>query len=220
LHEPFGMIRGTNYVYDKNGNKVVGANGNYLKTNSNTDIGNSNPNWIGGINNSFTYKNFSLSFLIDVRNGGSVFSTDMYYGLATGLYPETVFTNDLGNPVRNTLANGGGFIRPGVTADGAVNTKRVSASNYGAFGYSINPDAAFIYDASYVKLREARLGYSLPASLLSKMGPVKDVTFELIGRNLWIIHKNLPYADPEEGLSSGTIQGPGGCLPNYPHHFI
>lgn len=207
LNEPFGMIRGTNFVYDSNGNKVVGSNGRYLKTNSNTDIGNSNPNWTGGFNNTFTYKNFSLSFLIDVRNGGSVFSTDMYYGLATGLYPETVYTNDLGNPVRNTLANGGGFIRPGVLANGQPNNIRASASNYGAFGYSINPDAAFVYDASYIKLREAQIGYSLPANIVSKLGPVKDVTFQLSGRNLWIIHKNLPYSDPEEGLSSGNVQG-------------
>ena len=61
----------------------------------------------------FTYKGLALSFLIDVRQGGDVFSTDMYYGLATGLYPETAGNNDLGNPLRNTIADGGGIIRPG-----------------------------------------------------------------------------------------------------------
>lgn len=208
LGEPFGMIHGTDYTYNSKGQKLVGANGRYIKTTtSNHDIGNSNPDWIGGINNSFSYKNFSLSFLIDVRQGGSVFSTDMYYGLATGLYPETVFTNDLGNPVRNTLATGGGFIRPGVNAAGQANTVRASASNYGAFGYSVNPDKAFVYDASYVKLREALIGYTLPDKVIHHMAPLKEVTFQLIGRNLWIIHKNLPYSDPEEGLSAGNLQG-------------
>ncbi len=207
LHEPFGMIRGTDYTY-LNGQRLIDANGKYIKTStSNHDIGNSNPDWIGGINNSFTYRNFSLSFLIDIRKGGSVFSTDMYYGLATGLYPETVFTNDLGNPVRNTLATGGGFIRKGVTQDGKANTKRVDDSNFQQLGYSINPDKAFVYDASYVKLREALIGYSLGQKAMHHLGPLKEVTIQLIGRNLWIIHKNLPYSDPEEGLSSGNLQG-------------
>ncbi len=207
LGEPYGMLRGTDFVY-LDGQKVVGANGNYLKTaTSNVAIGNPNANWIGGINNSFSYKGISLGFLVDIRDGGSVFSTDMYYGLATGLYPETAGLNDLGNPSRNSIANGGGFIRPGVTANGQPNTTRVANSNYGAYGYSINPDAAFIYDASYVKLREVVIGFAIPKSLISKLGPVKGADFSLIGRNLWIIHKNLPYSDPEEGLSSGNLQG-------------
>ncbi|HMG08980.1 MAG TPA: TonB-dependent receptor, partial [Mucilaginibacter sp.] len=206
LDQPYGTIRGTDYIYDKTtGQKVVGANGQYLQSGPTATIGNTNPDWIGGINNSFTYKGFNLSFLIDVRKGGSVFSTDMYYGLATGLYQETAYTNDLGNPVRNTLATGGGLIRPGVKEDGTPNTTRVAAS-YGAFGYVRLPNKAFVYDAGFVKLREAIVGYTLPQKTIAKL-PIKEVTFQLIGRNLWIIHKNLPYADPEDGLSSGNLQG-------------
>jgi len=202
-----GTIEGSDYTY-LNGQKVVKANGQYQLTATNNHIiGNSNPDWLAGINDEFRYKNFSFSFLIDIRKGGSVFSQDMAYGLATGLYPETVYTNDLGNPVRNALTDGGGFIRPGVTATGAPNTVRVAGDNYTAFGYVYLPDRAFIYDASYVKLREALIGYSLPQSVVSKLGAVKGVTLQLIGHNLWIIHKNVPYSDPEEGLSSGNLQG-------------
>lgn len=207
LNQPYGTIRGTNFIYTK-GQKTVDAGGDYMKSaTSNEVIGNINPDWIGGVNNSFKYKNVAFSFLIDVRKGGSVFSTDMYYGLATGLYKETAGLNDLGNPSRNSLANGGGFIRPGVTEDGKVNTIRRSNSNYKAYGYSVNPDAAFVYDASYVKLREAVLTYSLPAKTIARIKPFKGIDFSLIGRNLWIIHKNLPYSDPEEGFSSGNLQG-------------
>ncbi|HVW15206.1 MAG TPA: SusC/RagA family TonB-linked outer membrane protein [Mucilaginibacter sp.] len=202
-----GTIEGSDYTY-LNGQKVVKANGQYQLTATNNHvIGNTNPDWIGGVNNEFRYKNFSFSFLIDVRKGGSVFSQDMAYGLATGLYPETVYTNDLGKPVRNSLADGGGFIRPGVTANGAPNTKRIAADNYTAFGYVYLPDRAFIYDASFVKLREALIGYTLPQSVVNKLGPVKGVTLQVIGHNLWIIYKNLPYSDPEESLSSGNLQG-------------
>lgn len=68
--------------------------------------------WFGGITNTFTYKSFSVGFQIDVRQGGNVFSLDQYYGQTTGLYPESVGVNDLGNPIRNTIANGGGIILP------------------------------------------------------------------------------------------------------------
>ena len=207
LGQPFGILRGSDFIYDKNGNKTVGADGYYLKTEtSNNNIGNPNADWIGGINNNFKYKNLSLSFLVDVRHGGDVFSTDLYYGLATGLYPQTAGLNDLGNPSRNSLATGGGVVNPGVTATGQPNTVRIT-NEFQTFGYSVNPDKAFIYDASYVKLREAILSYQLPQTFVRKLGAVKGVDLSLFGRNLWIIHKNLPYSDPEEGLSSGNIQG-------------
>jgi TonB-linked SusC/RagA family outer membrane protein len=215
LDQPYGTIRGSNYVYT-NGRKTVGATGRYLiSTTSNEIIGDPNPDWIAGINNSFTYKNFTFSFLIDSKHGGDVFTLDLYYGLATGLYPETAGLNDLGNPSRNSIADGGGIIMPGVTADGKENDTRVSNTNYGSYGYVRNPAAGFVYDASYVKLREALISYSLPASTVEKLGGVfKGIDLSLVGRNLWIIHKNLPYADPEEAISSGNLQGyQGGAYP-------
>jgi TonB-linked SusC/RagA family outer membrane protein len=206
LGQPYGTIRGSNYVY-KNGEKVVSqTNGRYLLSpTSNEVIGNANPDWVGGVNNSFRYKNLSLSFLIDTKQGGDIFSLDMYYGMGTGLYPETVALNDLGNPSRNTIAEGGGIILPGVDADGKPNTKRRSNSE-GTLGYR-QPTAGFVYDASYIKLREAIISYSLPKTLVSKLNPFKGIDLSLIGRNLWIIDKNIPYADPEETISSGNLQG-------------
>ena len=214
LGQPYGTIRGNDFVYT-NGQRTIGANGRYLLSSaSNNVIGNSNPDWIGGINNSFRYKNVTLSFLVDVRNGGQLFSLDLYYGLATGLYPETAGNNDLGNPLRSALSAGGGIVRDGVTADGKVNTKRVSAQNYGAYGYRYSPAAGFIYDASYVKLRELTLSYSIPKNILGKGTPFKGIDLSLVGRNLWLISKKLPYADPEETISSGNLQGyQGGAYP-------
>lgn len=215
LGQPYGTLRGYNFVY-KNGQPVVDADGYYLFSDkANEIIGNTNPNWIGGITNTFRYKDLSLSFLIDVRQGGDIWSLDMYYGLATGLYPETAGLNDQGKPVRDPIAQGGGIINPGVTEDGKQNTKRIDISDFfGAYGYFYKPSAAFVYDASYVKLRELALTYSLPKSLLGSKSPFKGIDISLIGRNLWIIHKNLPYADPEEITSSGNGQGvQGGAYP-------
>ncbi|WP_460614130.1 SusC/RagA family TonB-linked outer membrane protein [Hymenobacter seoulensis] len=203
--EAFGSIRGGDFIY-LNGEKVVGANGYYAQTATvNNVIGNPNPDWTGGVSNTVSYKGVSLYFLVDFRQGGDIFSLDRYYGLATGLTPETAQLNDLGNPSRNTIANGGGVILPGVLADGTPNARRVSNTNYGLYGYLRNPASAFVYDASFVKLREVSLTYSLPTTIASKIGGVKGIDFSLVGRNLWIISKNLPDADPEDALSSGNL---------------
>ncbi len=216
LGQPFPTIRGTDFIYT-NGQPTVGTNGRYLTSEtSNVVLGNANPDWFGGVNNTFKYKNIACSFLVDIRQGGQVFSLDQYYGLATGLYPETAGLNDLGNPSRNSIANGGGIIVPGVTADGKPNTIRVSNSNYGIYGYAYNhPSKDFVYDASFVKLREVVLTYSLPKAFVNSLKVFKGIDLSLIGRNLWIIHKNLPYADPEETVSSGNLQGyQGGAYPS------
>ena len=204
--EPYGTIQGTDYVY-LDGQKVVGADGYYLITRtSDIVLGNINPDWHAGLNNRFTYKNWALSFLIDWQQGGSIFSLDQYYGLATGLYEETVYTNDLGNPVRNSLEEGGGLILEGVKADGTPNDIRIHGDDYRAFGYTKNPNSNFIYDATYIKLREVVISYSLPATMLEKSF-FNGVSFSLVGSNLWIISKDLPHADPEASQSSGNVQG-------------
>lgn len=208
--KPYGVIRGTDYQY-LNGKRVVGSDGYYaLNNNALSDIGNINPDWIGSINNSFKYKDVTLSFLVDVHQGGSLYSLDMDFGDYSGMYPETAGKNDLGNPVRNPLSQGGGIILPGVTApDGQKNTVRIDASdiNKGAFpfsSYNSFADRSYVYDASYVKLREVAITYSFPNRIIEKIKFIKGIDLSLTGRNLWIIHKNLPYSDPEQGYASGN----------------
>ncbi|WP_074408019.1 MULTISPECIES: SusC/RagA family TonB-linked outer membrane protein [Aquimarina] len=207
IGQPYGVIYGTDYTY-LNGQRIVDADGYYEKTTaSNNVIGDTNPEWLMGISNKFNYKNIAFSFLIDIQKGGDIFSLDQYYGLGTGLYAETAFINDLGNPVRNTLADGGGFINPGVTADGSPNTTRLPGDEYTLFGSDGGfPDSAFVYDASYIKLREVSLTYTFPKKIIDRTF-LSDVSFSVIGSNLWIIDKNIPHEDPEGGLSSGNLQG-------------
>ena len=149
-----------------------------------------------------------------MRQGGDLFSLDLYYGLATGLYPETAGLNELGNPSRLPISQGGGVILPGVAPDGKPNAVRASNTLYGLYGYGRHPNKAFVYDASFVKLREAILTYSLPNSVIGRLQPFKGIDLSLIGRNLWLIHKNIPYSDPEEIISAGNLQGyQGGAYP-------
>ena len=178
-------------------------------------MGNIQPDWIGGVYNKVTYKDLSLSFLINVREGGSIFSLDQAYGQETGLYPETAGLNDLGNPVRSPLSQGGGIILPGVKEDGTPNDIRVDATaSANVFGADSTPEKAYVYDASFVKLREVGLTYTMPAKLLGRSF-IKGASFSLLGNNLWIIHKNTPYSDPEAGSSGGNIQGyQSGVMPS------
>ncbi|MEX6686728.1 SusC/RagA family TonB-linked outer membrane protein [Danxiaibacter flavus] len=215
--QPYGTIQGNTWMmidpkdptktkaWDGSSPKLVKDNGYYATTTTTTNVlGNYNPNWIGGVYNSFKYKNVTLGFLIDTRSGGTVWSLDMFYGTNyTGIYPESAGLNDLGKPVRNSLADGGGRILDGVTADGKVNTQRVVIdANSPAM-----PRAGYAYDASYVKLRETTITYTFPQKMFNNIRFIKGADFSLVGRNLWLIYKNLPYADPEENLTAGNIQG-------------
>jgi TonB-linked SusC/RagA family outer membrane protein len=220
--QPYGTIRGSDFIYAANGQPIVNQTGSatrigsYQRTStSNSVIGDINADWKAGLNNSFTYKNVNLSFLIDMQKGGDVFSLDTWYGYATGMYDFSAGTNELGNPVRDAVvgtpgnygANSGGVILPGVAPDGTPNTVRANADTYAnPWGYARAPNKLHVYDAGYIKLREASLTYIFSGKTLDRL-PFTNASFSIIGRNLWIIDKNTPFADPEAGLSSGNVQG-------------
>jgi TonB-linked SusC/RagA family outer membrane protein len=228
--QPFGTIRGSNFVYHTDGRPIVyGFTGfragsmRYARSATPEVIGNINPDWLGGIQNVLTFKGASLSFLIDMQRGGDFFSLDTWYGYATGIYDITGGTNRNGVSVRDYPADGGGFFwgddrmmgvvqtgfdengRP--ISDGTPNTTPFWAGDYAfALGYATAPNRLHIWDASFIKLREVAIGYSIPSSITSKT-PFTGINISLIGRNLWIIDKNSIYSDPEEGLSAGNNLG-------------
>jgi TonB-linked SusC/RagA family outer membrane protein len=220
--QPYGTIRGSDYIYAANGKPIVNQTGSasrigtYQRTSeSNNVIGDINADWKAGLNNSFSYKNLKLSFLIDMQKGGDVFSLDTWYGYATGMYDFSAGNNELGNPVRDAVvgtpgnygATSGGIILDGVAPDGSTNTVRANANIYAnPWGYARAPNKLHVYDAGYIKLREASLTYNFGDKVLAQL-PFTTASFSVIGRNLWIIDKNTPYADPEAGLSSGNVQG-------------
>jgi len=229
IGEPYGSINGSDYVYHEDtGEKIVAANG-YYEISSTNDIvlGNYNPDWSGGVHNAFAYKNLSLGFLVDFQHGGDVFSLDMWYAAGTGLYKESAGLNDLGNPKRDPIVwanpndhsqgyagNSGGTLNEGVHENGTPNATRVSNETYRADGWLVSPNKRFVYDASYIKLREVTLTYTLPQQLVSKTF-LTGASVSFVGSNLWTIHKNLPYADPEASQSSGNIQGwQSGVMPS------
>jgi TonB-linked SusC/RagA family outer membrane protein len=200
---PFGVLRGTGYVLHENGRRLIDENGQYVVSDPTKEIADPNPQWIGGLGNTFSFKGLSLYFLVDVKKGGQLYNLDTFYGFSTGLYPETAGLNELGKPTRLPVAEGGGILLDGVKEDGSTNDVRLE-NTANALG-SDGPREAHVYGAGFVKLREASLTYSVPAGLLSKLKVVKGVDLSLVGRNLWIIHKEVPYADPESGFGAGNL---------------
>jgi TonB-linked SusC/RagA family outer membrane protein len=203
----YGQIRGTDFVYT-NGKRTVGSDGYFLKGEApDALLGSTLPDWNAGITSIFTFKGFTLSGLIDISKGGNLYSCDRCFGLLDGLFAETAGLNARGKPKRDPVENGGGILYDAVYKDGTTNTTYVSASDYySGWNIDVLPTAYHVYDASYIKLREISFGYSLPAKLLEKT-VLSKVTISAVGRNLWLIFKNIPYYDPELSLSAGNIQG-------------
>ncbi len=213
----------SHYVYS--GRPVVGTNGRYIRSNSRTDLGNVYPDWFGGINNSFSYKDFNFNFLVDFRKGGVLFSVTNMFGVYTGILEETAAINANGKNVRDALADGGGVLIDDavygrvVTVDGVEtielldgdgnvvtspveNTTYVAANRFYYDYYAKNELSTF--DASFVKLREVGMGYSFNNIGFLKSIGVTNLNLSVVGRNLWIIFKNTRDIDPETSSSAGN----------------
>jgi TonB-linked SusC/RagA family outer membrane protein len=206
--QPYGTLKGTDYVLT-DGKRTVDEDG-YLLIGDDplAVIGNVQPDWNMGIGNTLQWKGLSLYFLIDWQKGGDIYSVNTKYGVATGLYEETAGNNDKGNPIRSDVDDGGGLkYDDAVNIDGTPNETYIHAQRWGGYWYySFSPTARQVYDASYIKLRELSLSYSLPSSILGESF-IRGVNISLVGRNLWIISKNTKHFDPEVILTSGNNQG-------------
>ena len=228
INQPYGTLFGNAYLRNSAGQIIIGDNGTPVINPTKQYLGKFTPKWLGSINNSFYYKGINLSFLVDARVGGSIYSNTNRTGTYTGVLASTLPGRGAANgglsyyyPVNNgsatavQISNGAaapkgetvyqdGMVFNGVKADGTANTKILPAQLY--YKGFTNVDEAFVYDASYVKLREVKLGYTLPSRWIKGLG-FQGATFSVVGRNLWIIHKNVPNIDPETAFSTGNAQG-------------
>jgi hypothetical protein len=199
--EPYGTLVGEAVARNENGERIVGDDGLYERETGQI-LGNIRPDFTGGVTNTFSYKGITLSALVDFRKGGDIFSVTSSTGMYAGLLQETVGTNDKGNPIRDPVSDGGGIRLEGVKENGEPNDTYVEAVDYFKNMY----EGQHVYDGSYVKLREVSVGYTLPQSWFGAM-PIRSLSVSLVGRNLSILHKNIPHVDPEATYGSGNVQG-------------
>ncbi|MCP9766904.1 SusC/RagA family TonB-linked outer membrane protein [Lacihabitans sp. LS3-19] len=202
--EPYGTIIAETVKRDDQGRMLVGSNGYYI-IERNQVAGKVLADYTGGLVNDLSYKGFTLGAVVDFQKGGDIYSVTNRYGTYSGLLGNTVGLNDKGVPMRDPVSAGGGLRSIGVLEDGTENTKYVEAQNY--WGTLRNYRGEFfVYDASFLKLRQVTFGYNIPSKALTKT-PFKNAKVSFVGRNLAILFKNIPNVDPESALGSGNIQG-------------
>lgn len=202
----FGDIYGTDYMRDPNGNIVVNAEGIPIASAEYTHLGNYQPDWIGGLSNSFNYKNLSLKFLIDARIGGEVYS-----GADAGLDASGVSARSLE------------YRSDGVVVDAVVNTappeaepvyEQNTASITAQQYFGSLPASNYVYDQTNVRMREVSLIYRIPKTLIGDTF-IKGASVGFVGRNLFFISKKIDNFDPESSYST-TSFGQGVLFYNLP----
>ncbi|MBR8535330.1 SusC/RagA family TonB-linked outer membrane protein [Carboxylicivirga sediminis] len=216
--DPYQMLWGYDFVYDDAGNKVIDeGTGFYATSGALTPIGSALPDYNMGIRNSFRFKDFDLAALIDIQKGGNYYSLTNMWAMYSGMDEKTAVATANGNTIRED-----GLVLDGVIAtyddDGNIvstrpNDVHISAQDYGAYHYHGfgMPSATSFYDATYIKLREVTLGYTLPQFT----DVIKNARVSLYGRNLFVWGLDNDGIDPESTVNgSGNIQGlEGGIIP-------
>ncbi|MEP5503150.1 MAG: SusC/RagA family TonB-linked outer membrane protein [Algibacter sp.] len=200
--EEFGAIYSRGFVRDDNGNVIVSDTGLPLITDGfDVNVANFTPDWLGGVRNTFKYKNFNMSFLIDIRQGGSVVSATQAQLTSDGLTTETLIGRDGTAVFGQDLY--GEFTA--VKEDGTPNDIQINSQDlFKAIGGRNTPvGEAFVRDASNVRLRELIFGYSLPNKILDKL-PFEKVNFSLVGRNLFFFSNKAGDFDPEIATSTSA----------------
>lgn len=200
--EPLGVLYGTAWQRDASGNMIIGSNGLPIVASQSQIIGNPNPDWLGGLRNNFTYKNLSLSFLLDVRKGG-----DIWNGTLARIHR-------LGLSYDSAIDRNSTHVIPGVTTSGQPNT--VSISNrvyYTSFlgdGSGSANEQQIEKDINWVRLRDVSLTYNFTKlfSNTSSLSFVRDAQLTLSARNLFVI-TNYKGVDPETSIA-GAISNTNG----------
>lgn len=206
LDEPYGQLFGNPFLRedldgdgcgDPDGSLLLTAGGMVQRDGCRRVLGNYNPDWTGGIQNRFSYGAFDLSVLVDGQRGGDIFSVTDAFGNYAGVLESSLEgrENDFCDP---------GVLVEGLLPDGTINTtERVCPQDY--FGGLFGIHEASIFDASFIKLRELRLGYRVPNAWTSRIG-FSSGSIALIGRNL-ALWSNIDNIDPETAFDASNVQG-------------
>jgi len=191
--EQVGNIYGNKFLRDDQGRIVYDESGLPLSV-GDQQLGNFTPDFFGGLNSTFKYKNFSLGVLLDYKIGGEILSLSNAAALANGKHKETLIGRD--NPFFNILGEG-------VTESGEENLNFVFLDRY--YGELANIAEHSLFDASFIKVRQFVLSYDLPQSFIEKT-PIRGLRVGLIGRNLFFLKNGLS----DLGMDPEAVYGTSG----------
>lgn len=193
------FLRVTDASSPYNGQILLDANGLPQRGDQNVKLGNQQANALVGITNTFSYKGFNLSFLVDGRFGGKIFSTTLLAMQKNGTANNTVV-----NGSRDNMVAAGVILDP-ATNQYVKNTKAVTPQQYwSAVGTgNLGITEANLYDASNIRIRNINLSYNLSAKLLAKT-PIQRAKIGVSCNNVWLISSHMNGIDPESVFATGT----------------
>jgi len=197
--QPYGVIYGTSYARNDDGVIIYEIDSDGVpraKDGGNKQLGQGVPPYSMGLNNSFTYKNFTASFLIDAKFGGQIFSGTNAGAVGRGQHKMTLEGRENGLTVSGID-----------DATGLAFTTTVAPKNLATYWGRISGIAEeFVKDADYIKFRQASIGYNIPQQFLKKTF-LTSANISVIGRNLFYIQRSIDNIDPEAAYSNGNAQG-------------
>lgn len=196
--KPLGILYGTDFLRDANGKIIVTASGLPQADPQQKILGDTNPDWLGGIRNTFTYKGITVSALLDIRHGGAIWDGTRGRIQRYGLSEESAANNR------------GTYIIPGVYADGTTNTSPITAQKYFEQykGDVLQVQSQNIENVNWVRLRDVSLSYRFNDLQKAGLSFIQNLEITLSGRNLWL-NTNYKGVDPETSLTGAGshIQG-------------
>ncbi|MDR1120562.1 MAG: SusC/RagA family TonB-linked outer membrane protein [Dysgonamonadaceae bacterium] len=200
--EAMGNIYGTDVQRTDKGEIIVNAAGT-VPEGGNPELvklGNYNPDFMLGILNKFTYRGFSLDFLVDWRQGGVFVSRTFGMCMESGTLDKTANRNPEDMVIDGVMWDNesGVYVK---------NTRQISARDYYRSLYRRYHETQMTFDATFVKLREVKMGYTVPRPLFNNA--IKRADISIVGRNLWMWTKDQDYVDPESFAWQGTSITPG-----------
>lgn len=212
-----GVITGNTWERDDQGRRIFHKlsesskatwGGEYVPTynqNSLDELGNFHPDFTGGFNTSISFKNFRLSANIDFSVGGQIVSWTNMWGNNSGILDKTAELNDRGVNVREPVSKGGGIHMTGVDEEGNEVDTYVNARLY--YETASNVWEEWVYDRTYVKLREVSLSYIVPTQTLKKLNiGLSRASVAINASNPWLIYSACPNVDASE-LGMGYYEG-------------
>jgi TonB-linked SusC/RagA family outer membrane protein len=210
--QPYGSIFGFGFERDSATGKIY-TDGGLPVISAQKVLGNIQPKWTGGWQNTVSYKNFTLSGLLDFKRGGNIVSVSNFFGEYSGVFKSTLRGREIDWDNPGIVLDGIDINTCAATGpcNGSPNTDNITSEVY--FQDIFPAMEPYVYDASYVKLRELRFGVDLPSGWASRFN-ARAINVSLTGRNLHTWTK-VPNIDPEFSYTIGNFQGfEFGALPN------
>lgn len=203
-NEAFGSLVGNGYMRDPATGKILLDANNMPMWETNHNFGSVLPKFTGGWQNMVTWKNFDFSAVIDFQKGGQFFSWTKMLAVKSGQAAETATMNDNGKNIRDPLNEGGGIKVTGISSTSKQEvTAYVNARTYYRNTLGNKIYEAWLFDASYIRMREMRLGYTFSKTQIAKL-PVKSINLGLIARNPFMIWQKAPKGLNPAELATGS----------------